>query len=216
MFWKGVKRMKTQKIRKVTALAIGTILSFGLIFGGCSGKEDSSKDSQAGSDVEADVESDAELAKFVAKTLSGDSYTQDDLAEVDVTLFNFWATYCAPCIREMPEVAEFVKKLPDNVRIVTVCLDGQGNEEKAEEILAGAGFEGTTLIAGVTFEEDAGDFKTLCRNIMYTPTTLVIDADGNIVGDAIIGVQKDLEKTYTEAINGCLTLLGKEEIEIEE
>ena len=33
-------------------LAIGTILSFGLIFGGCSGKEDSSKDSQAGSDVE--------------------------------------------------------------------------------------------------------------------------------------------------------------------
>ncbi len=216
MFWKGVKRMKTQKIRKVTALAIGTILSFGLIFGGCSGKEDSSKDSQAGSDVEADVESDAELAKFVAKTLSGDSYTQDDLAEVDVTLFNFWATYCAPCIREMPEVAEFVKKLPDNVRIVTVCLDGQGNEEKAEEILAEAGFEGTTLIAGVTFEEDAGDFKTLCRNIMYTPTTLVIDADGNIVGDAIIGVQKDLEKTYTEAINGCLTLLGKEEIEIEE
>ncbi len=162
--------MKTQKIRKVTALAIGTILSFGLIFGGCSGKEDSSKDSQAGSDVEADVESDAELAKFVAKTLSGDSYTQDDLAEVDVTLFNFWATYCAPCIREMPEVAEFVKKLPDNVRIVTVCLDGQGNEEKAEEILAEAGFEGTTLIAGVTFEEDAGDFKTLCRNIMYTPT----------------------------------------------
>ncbi len=208
--------MKTQKIRKVTALAIGTILSFGLIFGGCSGKEDSGKDSQAGSDVEADVESDAELAKFVAKTLSGDSYTQDDLAEVDVTLFNFWATYCAPCIREMPEVAEFVKKLPDNVRIVTVCLDGQGNEEKAEEILAEAGFEGTTLIAGVTFEEDAGDFKTLCRNIMYTPTTLVIDADGNIVGDAIIGVQKDLEKTYTEAINGCLTLLGKEEIEIEE
>lgn len=208
--------MKTQKIRKVTALAIGTILSFGLIFGGCSGKEDSSKDSQAGSDVEADVESDAELAKFVAKTLSGDSYTQDDLAEVDVTLFNFWATYCAPCIREMPEVAAFVKKLPDNVRIVTVCLDGQGNEEKAEEILAEAGFEGTTLIAGVTFEEDAGDFKTLCRNIMYTPTTLVIDADGNIVGDAIIGVQKDLEKTYTEAINGCLTLLGKEEIEIEE
>ena len=156
------------------------------------------------------------FAKFVAKTLSGDSYTQDDLAEVDVTLFNFWATYCAPCIREMPEVAEFVKKLPDNVRIVTVCLDGQGNEEKAEEILAEAGFEGTTLIAGVTFEEDAGDFKTLCRNIMYTPTTLVIDADGNIVGDAIIGVQKDLEKTYTEAINGCLTLLGKEEIEIEE
>ena len=208
--------MKTQKIRKVTALAIGTMRPFGLIFGGCSGKEDSSKDSQAGSDVEADVESDAELAKFVAKTLSGDSYTQDDLAEVDVTLFNFWATYCAPCIREMPEVAEFVKKLPDNVRIVTVCLDGQGNEEKAEEILAGAGFEGTTLIAGVTFEEDAGDFKTLCRNIMYTPTTLVIDADGNIVGDAIIGVQKDLEKTYTEAINGCLTLLGKEEIEIEE
>ena len=92
MFWKGVKRMKTQKIRKVTALAIGTILSFGLFFGGCSGKEDSGKDSQAGSDVEADVESEAELAKFVAKTLSGDSYTQDNLAEVDVTLFNFWAT----------------------------------------------------------------------------------------------------------------------------
>lgn len=188
--------MRIQKTRKITALALSAMLSFSLFFGGCSDKKDT------------------DLGDFEAKTLSGESFTQDDLADADVTVMNFWSLRCGPCIREMPDIAAFAEKLPENVRLVTVCLDGEGKEEQVRGILDGAGFTGITLLAGMGFSEDAGDFKTLCENIIYTPTTLVVDLDGNIVGDPIIGGQRDLEKTYTEAINKCLELLGKEEIAV--
>lgn len=190
--------MKTIRAKKMLTMALGVILSANLFVSGCSGKEDGT------------------LTGFEAETLSGDSFTQDDLEEVDVTVFHFWSLRCGPCIREMPEIAKYAGKLPENVRMVTVCLDGENREERVKEILDNAGFAGTTLLAGGTFSENAGGFKTLCESIIYTPTTLMVDPDGTVVGDAIVGGQKNLEETYTEAINACLSLLGKEEIEIDE
>lgn len=188
--------MRIQKTGKITALALSAMLSVSLFFGGCSGRKDT------------------DLADFEAKTLSGENFTQDDLEDADVTVMNFWSLRCGPCIREMPDIAAYAGELPDNVRIITVCLDGEGKEEQVKKILDNAGFTGITLLAGISFTEDAGDFKTLCENIIYTPTTLIVDRDGNIVGNPIVGGQEDLEKTYTEAINKCLELLGEEEIAI--
>ena len=49
----------------------------------------------------------------------------------------------------MPEIADFEKALPDNVAMLTVCLDGYGNEDSVKEVLENAGFEGVTLITGL-------------------------------------------------------------------
>ena len=49
---------------------------------------------------------------------------------------------------------------------------------------------------------------------MYTPTTLFADSQGNLVGDAVIGVQKDLSGTYTAAVNRVLAASGKDEISV--
>ena len=59
------------------------------------------------------------LQSFTALTLDGESFTQDDIAAKDITVLNFWALTCPPCIAEMPELASFAGALPDNVQVVT-------------------------------------------------------------------------------------------------
>ena len=150
------------------------------------------------------------MKSFSAGTLDGGTFTQDDIAAKDVTAINFWSLTCGPCIIEMPDLAAFAAALPENVQLVTVCLDGLGNEETAKSILEESGFTGVTLISG------DGDLAALCGNLMYTPTTIFADAGGSLIGDAVIGGQEDLSGTFLAAVNKVLVESGKAEISLEE
>lgn len=149
------------------------------------------------------------LKTFTAATLDGGSFTQEDIAARDMTIINFWALTCGPCISEMPDLAAFAAALPDQVQMVTVCLDGAGLEEIVQGMLDKAGYQGVTLVSG------DGDFIDVCRHIQYTPTTVIVDSEGNLVGDAIIGTQKDLSGTFLTALNEALKNDGKAEISLE-
>lgn len=215
------------KSPKLSVLALITVLSLYLPTTGCSpaaksGADDSAVPPEAPSAAEPETpaepsdaadsstESDENqlgLRSFSASTLDGGVFTQDDLAEKDLTIINFWSTSCGPCIREMPELASFEKALPDNVQLLTACLDAPGNEESVAELLNEAGFEGLTLTSG------DGDFLTVCYNLMYTPTTLLADSEGNLVG-VLIGGQENLEEAYLEAANSALKAAGKDEISL--
>lgn len=148
------------------------------------------------------------LRSFTAGTVDGGTFTQEDIAAKDLTVINFWALTCGPCIVEMPDLAAFGRALPENVQLLTVCLDGNGNEEAVREVLDEAGFEGVTLVSG------DGDLAALAGNLIYTPTTVLADAEGNLVGDAIIGRKEDLSGTYLAAVNTALAAGGKAEISL--
>lgn len=150
------------------------------------------------------------LVEFSADRLDGGTFTQDDIQSKDVTVINFWSLTCGPCITEMPELAEFEKALPDNVQVVTVCFDAAWAQDETRELLEECSFEGVTLIAF------AGDLFDVCTNIQYTPTTVFVDSEGNLVGDSIIGTQENLSEMYLEAINTVLRAGGKAEISLEE
>ena len=72
------------------------------------------------------------LNGFTARTLDGGSFTEADLAGADVTVINIWSTTCGPCIREMPEIAEFASGLPENIRVMTWCLDAEYSPDGAQ------------------------------------------------------------------------------------
>lgn len=148
------------------------------------------------------------LNKFQAAALDGSEFTQDDFADRDVTVINFWALTCGPCIAEMPDLAELEKALPDNVQLITVCLDGGGSEELVEYVLEESGFEGITLVWG------DGDLVTLSSELRYTPTTVFVDAEGNMAGDIVVGGKENLSEFYSQRINDILTGMGKAEISI--
>ena len=189
-------------------------------------QEEETKDREDGQDLTDGNEADAEekdteekntedaskeiLKSFQAATLSGDTFTEEDLAKKDMTVINFWATSCGPCISEMPDLAKFSRLLPERVQVVTVCLDGSGAEEDVTEILEEVNFDGITLLSG------DGDFEALCYAVMYTPTTIFVDSDGNLAGDVIIGGKQEFQTVYTEALNKALRESGKEEVELDE
>lgn len=200
-------RNKTGKKRVVL---VAMVLAIAVFAGGCSTGDktaDSAGNTENGSDNDGMTEQMEVLKDFEAETLEGGVFTQADLAAKDVTVFNFWSLMCAPCIEEMPDIAAFEKSLPDHIGLVTVCLDGSADVEAVKQILSEAGYEGVTLLSG------SGDFKKCSDAIQYTPTTIVVDKEGNMIGKAIIGKQEDLDQTFTEAINAALKSMGKAELD---
>lgn len=191
-------------------------LAIGMLVTGCSGEKtppvsssEPVQNENGGSTSTGTAAGLGSMKSFTAATLDGGSFTQDDIAGKDITVVNYWSLMCGPCIAEMPDLAAFEKALPDNVRLVTVCLDGEGAEDIVTSVLSEAGYEGTTLLSG------DGDYLEIWKNLQYTPTTVLVDSEGNLVGDAIIGGQEDLSGTFLAAVNAALKAGGKEEISLE-
>ncbi len=191
-------------MRKVKASILGVVLVYALCVTGCG---DSKSPSSAQSQQEDSVVC---LRTFTADTLDKGTFTQEDLMEKDVTVINLWSLHCGPCIEEMPDIAAFERALPENVQILTVCLDGKDMRDEVEDIMEEAGFEGTTLLSG------DGDLQKLCGMIQYTPTTVFVDKEGDVVGDFMIGGQADLAESYGNAINNVLESAGKERLDLGE
>ena len=146
------------------------------------------------------------LREFTAKTLDGAELTADTLAACDVTVINIWQTTCPPCIAEMPEIAELTSELPENVQFLTWCLDGMQQPDTAKAILDDACFIGETIV------EWDGDLNDMLSYILYTPTTVFLDRDGNQIGECIIGSAEDAKTLYRDGINAALEELGLETI----
>lgn len=175
---------------------------------GQEGTEQGAGNTGAETEPQEDENPFSNLNEFQALALDGSTITQDDFSDKDITVINFWALSCGPCLAEMPDLAALEKALPENIQLMTVCLDGGGNEEYVEYVLDQSGFEGTTLLSG------EGDLLALCQELQYTPTTVLVDSEGNTVGEAIIGGKENLAEFYTACINSALTDMGKDEISI--
>ena len=138
------------------------------------------------------------LKNFSATTLDGRRFTSADIAKYDMTVINFWGTYCGPCIAEMPDLAEFYNNLPEGVNFVTYCVDGSGNEDEAQSIIDDAGLDAIVILGA------SGDFANILGQIMYIPTTIFVNKHGEIVGYELIGRSEDLARAYKDRISDAL------------
>ena len=146
------------------------------------------------------------LHSFTAQTMDGQEITQEIFADKDVTVINIWQTTCPPCIAEMPEIAELTDELPENVQFMTWCLDAGYASQSAQQIVDTSGF------SGITIESGDGDLMTMLTQIMYTPTTVFLDSQGNQIGEPIIGSAEDAKALYRDGINAALREIGKDEL----
>ncbi|MAZ07472.1 MAG: hypothetical protein CMM99_03275 [Rickettsiales bacterium] len=45
------------------------------------------------------------------------------VSKKEITIMNFWATWCPPCIKEIPQLLEIKQKYHDNINLIFVTMD---------------------------------------------------------------------------------------------
>ena len=88
-----------------------------------------------------------------------------------VIFINMWATWCAPCLAEMPSINKLYKEMGDEVVFVMLSLDDDFEKAKAFDIRKGYNFPIYSLASSMPAMYDSSTI----------PTTYIIDAQGNLV-----------------------------------
>ena len=99
---------------------------------------------------------------------------------------NFWATWCVPCIQEIPEIAQF-HRAHGRVVVIGVATDAD-NAAKVKQFAAKVGHDYPLVLPNDKVAKQLGDPKAL-------PTTRIYDPTGKVVYDRVGRVtRKSLEE----------------------
>lgn len=131
--------------------------------------------------------SESTFPAFTGKDLDGNDVDNSIFSQNAVTLVNLWFSTCKPCVEELSTLNQLNEALKAKggavVGINTDTLDG--NEDaisEAKSILSekGASYQNIYF----PWDSDAGN---MLSQIFSFPTTLLVDRNGNIIGDPIVG-----------------------------
>lgn len=146
----------------------------------------SATDSSAASDSGADTDSSA-FKNISGTDFDGNKIDESLFSDNAVTVLNFWFSGCKPCVAELSklnELNEAIKSMGGQViGVNTETFDGNETAiEEAKSILESQGAE----YRNVCFDSDS-DAAQYASNIMAFPTTILVDRNGNIVGEPMLG-----------------------------
>ena len=137
--------------------------------------------------VDDNDDSSEKFPAFEGTDLEGNPVTSELFKENSVTVVNFWFSACAPCIAELGELNELNEELKlKGGAVIGINADTIGGDEsmimEARQILEkkGAAYQNIYFSA----DSEAGQ---LTYSITAFPTTVVVDRNGNVVGEPILG-----------------------------
>ena len=93
-----------------------------------------------------------------------------------VLLVNFWATWCAPCIKEMPSLDRLKYKVGDNFDVIAISVDRDGINKVKD-------FFDNNNIKNLEKFFDIKNSLAKEMNLFGVPTSFFIDKNGNIIGN---------------------------------
>lgn len=125
--------------------------------------------------------------QFEGKDLYGNKADSSVFSENAVTVVNFWFNECKPCVEELSEMNALNDRIKEQggevIGVNVGTLDGdEQNIETAKQILETKGAKYRNIY--FDSDSDAGKFAL---GVTAFPTTYVIDRNGNIVGEALLG-----------------------------
>jgi thiol-disulfide isomerase/thioredoxin len=160
---------RTGAARLAAGLAVAAALGIAACEGGAPG---------GGGDPEGAAAAEAALApdtapRYEARTLEGDPVSLGEL-KGEVVLLNVWATWCAPCRKEVPELQALHEAHGDDgLRVIGVTVDDRS---------AGAEIRRFIDEFGMTYDIwwDPDQAAVTAFEAMGVPLTVLIDEDGRI------------------------------------
>lgn len=192
--------------------SLALCLALALVLTACAGG-DSSQNSSAQSPSDAGDTSQSDsgaqeaaglLSSFSTTDLEGNAVDQSILEDYDLTMVNVWATYCTPCLQEMPDLGELASEYADKgvqiLGLVSDVLNSDGTisdsqVETAQEIVEETGASYQHLLP-------SADLLGLLSQIYGVPTTFFVDSEGNQVGYAYVTAME--REQFVEIIDAAL------------
>jgi thiol-disulfide isomerase/thioredoxin len=170
-------------------------------------KESATSESSDNASSKSD-ESTGVFKSFKGKDLDGNDVDDSLFAKNKVTVVNFWFSGCKPCVGELSKLNELNETLKEmGGEVVGINTDTLDNNEagikEAKEILKaqGASYKNLTFDSNSTVGKYAG-------NIMAFPTTVLVDKDGNIVGEPFMGGIDD-QSNYDQLMKQIQSVLDQ-------
>ena len=150
-----------------------------------------------------------DLSNLQTMDIDGKEFSGKDFSDYDLTMVNVFATWCSPCVQEIPDLAEIQKEMKGKgVNIVGVVTDtvdqtGENQEalEKAKLIRERSKAEYPFLIP------DKSNFNGRLSGIQAFPETFFVDKKGQIVGETYSGSHN--KKAWLEIIEKELAKVKK-------
>ena len=139
---------------------------------------------------------------FETTDLDGNPVNSTQLfSQNKVTMINIWATFCGPCIEEMPELEKLNKEFSEKGGAVVglvddVPVDNNAYLKEAQTIVKDTGVTYVNLRAWDGYQD--------VLSSVGTPTTYFVDSQGKIIGEPILGAsvnkyKEQMEKYLSEA-----------------
>ena len=190
-------------MKKLTILS-ATLLSSALILSACSSTSDKKEETNKQTATSSTSENKAIQAfDFTAMDKDGKTVKLSDFKGKKVYI-NMWASWCGPCMREIPELEKTYQKLKDNKDIVFLSMTSpndaefknQSPQDKGKDVILNKAKE-----LGVTYPVlfDVNDRFIINYAIRSFPTHIFINSNGTI-GNRIAGavteesLTKEIEK----------------------
>lgn len=179
-------------------VVLSLLMVFCFLLVGCGGKEELGDDMQPKQTEEA---AEAYVLTFDAVTVDGEELTSDCLANAKLTMINVWATYCNPCLNEMPDLGAIAAAYaPEEFQLLGIVSDvteesNPTDVEYAKELIAETRADYPHLLLNESL------YMNLVGAVEAVPTTFFVNQKGEPVG-YIVGAQS--KEVWEEIINELL------------
>jgi thiol-disulfide isomerase/thioredoxin len=127
------------------------------------------------------------IGAFSTVDLQGNAVDSNVFANKKLTLVNVWATFCPPCVGEIPELAKLDQEI-DGFQVLGILADAGSkgaidtkNLELGKKILSDSGAVYTSILPDDILDE------TLMNAVYAVPTSFFVDQNGQKVGEDIMG-----------------------------
>lgn len=143
----------------------------------------------SGSEETADSEEKYVLT-FETRDTEGNVVTSECFAETKLTMLNVWATYCGPCLNEMPDLGEIAGAYEQDVfRMIGIVSDVDGDVqediEKAKGLISDTGADYLHILPSQSL------YENLLGAVTAVPTTFFVNQKGEVLGYVVGALAKD-------------------------
>ena len=137
------------------------------------------------------------VGTFKTQDINGNEYTQDMFSDYDLTMVNVFATWCSPCVNELPDLQKLSEEVESEkgndknkkIQIVGIVLDAvaANGETDSNTLDKARTLQSQAQITYPLLIPDSGNLNGRLKDIQAVPETFFVDKKGNIVGNTYSG-----------------------------